>query len=158
MSTSHKSARNLPIVSDTKIRDALRTEIQLAISVQHRFTRASLAQQSGVSTDTIDAIISRDENKHRRLKIDEAFSLAAVLGTRSVNALLAVISYGAYHLDETGEPDLAEIVASGIENFSIIARALADGVIEPHEERETADAADALIDTVTPISNRRLRA
>jgi hypothetical protein len=153
-----KSAQSSPLVSDVSLRDVLRRELHRAINVEKTFTRGGLASECGVSTDVIDSIISRDPAKHRRLKMEDVFSLVAVLGSRAVNALTAVISYGAYHLDESGEPDLADIVADGLGHMAIIAAALSDGRIDPHEEGPVQDAADRLMDKITPISSRHIAA
>ena len=156
MTQRSKSAQRSPLVSDVSIRDILRRELQRAISVERTFTRSSLSTESGVATDVIDSIISRDAAKHRRLKMEDVFSLAQVLGGRAVNALLATISYGAYALNEAGEPDLTDIVASGLGHMAVIADALRDLKIESHEEEAVQEAADHLIDKVTPLSSRKV--
>lgn len=151
-----KNARTSPLVSDVSFRDVLRRELHRAINIEKTFTRGALANESGVAVDVIDSIISRDPTKHRRLKMEDVFSLAAVLGTRAVNAIMSLISYGAYRLDEGGEPDLADIVAGGLGHMAIIADALRDLKIDSHEEGPVTEAADNLIDAVTPLSSRRL--
>lgn len=158
MSARNESARNKQLVSDAAIRDVLRRELQRALHIEKTFTRQSLANESGVSIDIIDAIISRDAAKHRRLKIDDVFSLCHELGGRAVNALLSAIAYGAYPLDEAGAPNLSEIVPGGMEHFAVIARALADGKVDEDEKPDVTVAADALVDTVTPLSSRRREA
>lgn len=157
MSLPRASAQMFPLVSDASIRDTLRRELHRSIHIEKTFSRGSLSAESCVSTDVIDGIISRDPNKHRRLKIEDVFSLAAVLGTRAVNALTCHVAHGAYPLDETGEPDCGEILATGLGHLAKLARVIADGH-SVTDDPEARDAADGLIDTVTPMSSRRLHA
>lgn len=158
MSQRSKSAQNSPLISDGQIRDVLRRELQRSMNIEKRFTRGSLETESGVNVYTIDSILSRDPAKHRRIAMEDAFSLAQVLGSRAVNALTSLIMYGAYPLDETGEPDAATILADGMEHMATFARIFADHKVEPHEEDDLTAAADGMIDTVIPFSSRRKRA
>lgn len=147
------TAQNGPTVSDTRLRDALRRQIDRAINIDHDFTREQLAEDSGVNIYTIDAIMSRDVAKHRRIKLDDAMSLAWVIGDRAVNALVAVIGFIARRADEPGTVSCAQIVADGLADFSIIAAAAADGRIDHTEVEPCRRAADHLIATVLPLSS-----
>lgn len=158
MSQPRASAQNSLLVSDASIRDTLRRELRRVLAIEKTFSRGSLASESGISTDLIDAILSRDPAKHRRLKIEDVFSLVAVLGTRSVNALISHIAHGAYPLDETGEPDCSGILAESMGHLATLARAFADGRIDASEADAVRDAADGLVDTVIPISSRKANA
>lgn len=158
MSQPRASAQNSLLVSDVSIRDALRRELHRSIHIEKRFSRGGLASESGVSTDLIDAILSRDPAKHRRLKMDDVFSIISVLGTRAVCSLLSLIAHGAYPLDETGEPDCSGILAESMGHLATLARAFADGRIDESEAEEVREAADGIVDTVIPISSRKVQA
>lgn len=154
MTQSSNSARNEPIVSDEAVRDTLRRQIDRAINIAPRaFTRTSLAQESGVNVHTIDAILTRDPAKHRRVALSDALSIAAVLGERAVSAILADIGYIASPLDEAEGPDLRTLTADALKHMAVIASAAVDGKIDHVEEPATTEAADMLIATVLPISS-----
>ena len=97
--TDASSAQCGAIVSDERIRDTLRRQIDRAYTVDRRFTRATLAAETGVNVYTIDAIMSRDPAKQRRVTMEDAFSIASVLGDRAINSLLALIGYAGRRLD-----------------------------------------------------------
>lgn len=148
------SAQSVGIVSDGRVRDVLRDELHLAISVKRRLTRDEIAEASEVNIHTIDAIISRSPAKHRTVGMGTALSLAVVLGPRAVNRLMALIGYGgASPLDEAAGPDVHAIVATGIECVSVIAKAAADGRIDHIEAPDCTEAADMIIATFTPLSS-----
>lgn len=151
-----KSVQNGPLISDALIRDTLRRELHRSLNVERDFSRGQLSTESGVNVYTIDSILSRDPAKHRRIAMEDALSIAQVLGPRAVNALTGLILYGAYQLDETGEPDAASILADGMGHMATLARIFADGRIDSHEADDAIAAADGLIDTVTPISSRKV--
>lgn len=154
MTPHNNNAPRIPIVSDERLRNVLRRQIDRAINIDHDFTRQTLSDDSGVSVAGIDSILTHDVAKQRRLKMEDAFSLAFVLGDRAVNALLGTIHYtGAHRASDPAQPDLSHIVCDGLRDFSIIAAALADGRIDHTEERPTTEAADHLIATVMPLSS-----
>ena len=98
--TDDNSAQSGAILSDERIRDTLRRQIDRAYSVDRSFTRATLAAETGVNVYTLDAIMSRDPAKKRRVTMEDAFSIASVLGDRAVNSLLALIGYAGRRLDD----------------------------------------------------------
>jgi hypothetical protein len=154
MTQRSDNAQTTPIVSDERIRNALRRQIDIAINVKRDFTRQQLSDESGVNIFCIDQITSDDVAKHRRIKIADAFSLAAVIGPSAVNALIAVMGYdGARRTSDRPNPDYSHIICDGLRDFSVIAAALADGRIDHTEERPTTEAADHLIATVMPLSS-----
>lgn len=154
MTHPSNSVREEPIVSDATVRETLRRQIDRAVNVPPRpFSRASLAQESGVNIHTIDAILTRDPAKHRRVALADALSIAQVLGERAVNAILADIGFIARSLDEPEGPDLRTLTADALKHMSIIASAAADGKIDHVEEPATTEAADMLIATVLPLSS-----
>lgn len=146
------SAQNSGVTSDERIRNVLRRHIQRAYD-RHDFTRASLAEESGVSIHQIDQIVSTDPAKHRRVTAEDAFNLAYTLGERAVTALVGSIHYTARRADASEERRLGEVVASGLQHFSTIATAAADGRIDHTEAPACQDAADQLIATVLPFSS-----
>jgi hypothetical protein len=153
MTDGDNSARTSPIVSDERLRNALRRHIDIAINIDHTFTRKSLADDSRVNIHAIDGILSHDAAKRRRLAIEDAFSLAYVLGDAAVNALLATMNW---HGSPNGDPNAvspAQIVAEGLADFSVIAAAAADGRFDHTEIEPCREAADHLIATLLPLSS-----
>lgn len=154
MSGRDESVQSAPTVSDDRVRDTLRRELDRAINVEHNWTRQQLAVESGVNIYTIDAIMSRDVAKHRRVCMADAWSLAQALGKRAVNSLLALIGYGgATRLDDPNELRPMELAAQALASLSIIATAAADGRIDHTEKPRCQEAADAIIATVLPLSS-----
>ncbi len=147
------SARNALVVSDERIRNKLRQEIDRAINLDRSTTRAQIAQDSGVNIHTIDSITTRDVAKHRRICASEALSIAWVLGERCVSALISTIGYVARPLDDADELQPMAIAAGALAQLSIIATAAADGRIDHTEAPSCRDAADAIIATVLPLSS-----
>jgi hypothetical protein len=153
VSNRSNSVQSQPVVSDDRIRDTLRRELDRAINIERTFTRAGLSLESGVNVHTIDAIMSRDPAKQRRVRMADAWSLSMVLGGRAVNLLLALIGYGgAKPLDEADEMHPMVLAAAAMAHLSTIATAASDGRIDHTEEPLCREAADMLIATVMPLS------
>ena len=154
MSNRDNSARTPLVVSDERIRNVLRREIDRAINVDRDTTRAQLEADSGVNIHTIDSITTRDAAKHRSIKIADAFSIAYVLGERTVNALLSTIAYkGAVPLDaEDADCPLDSAVAS-MSALSVFMSAAADRRIDHTEAAAATQAADMIIAEMIPFSS-----
>lgn len=150
--TEATSVQSSPLVSDELLREALRREIDRSINIERRFTRQQLSVESGVNIHTIDAILSRDPAKHRRVCGDVALSLACVLGKRAVNSVLALIGYQGAPLDEADEVMPCAIVGDVAKGLAVIAAAAADNRIDHIERPGVTDAADLIIATVLPLS------
>jgi len=150
----NNSAQSGPIVSDERIRNKLRERIHRAMHVERRFTRETLATETGVNIHTIDAITSHDVAKHRRIATEDALSIAYVLGDGAINALLNLFGYGSAQPIDCPDPSRPMvIVASCMKHFAVIADAASDDRIDHTEEAPVADAADHLIALVTPLSS-----
>lgn len=146
------SVRSSAITSDERIRNVLRRHIRKALD-NNEFTRAVLAEDSGVNIHCIDMILTRDAGKHRRIAAEDAFCLAYALGSETVNALAGTIRHTARHVDDVPPLQPMLIAATAMEGLSIIARAAADGRIDHLEEHDCRDAADMIIATVAPLSS-----
>ncbi|HEX8414751.1 MAG TPA: hypothetical protein VF637_12825 [Sphingomicrobium sp.] len=146
------SAQSGSITSDERIRNVLRRHIQRAYD-NHVFTRAALAEESGVSVCQIDQIVSRDAAKQRRVAIEDAFNLAYTLGDAVVNGLLATIHYTARRTSDDDAMAPMMIAAVAMQGLSVIANAAADGRIDHMEQPGCRDAADLIIATVKPLSS-----
>jgi hypothetical protein len=157
MTQRNNSVRTGPVVSDERFREEIRLELDRSINIDRRFTRKELAEKSGVNIHTIDQLLSRQVEKHRRIALEDAMSLAWVLGERAINAVLAVIGFVASPVDDPDEISPAQIVADGLADFSVIATAAADGRIDHVERPRVRDAADHLIATVLPLSSHGQR-
>lgn len=155
MTSESNSAQSEPIVSDATIRETLRRQIHRAINMPPRsFTRPTLAKESGVNVHTIDAILSRDSGKHRRVALADALSIAAVLGEGAVNALLADIGYGgAKELDEADDAHPMHDMVKAMGALNVFAQAAVDDRIDHTEAEAVRDASDTLIATFLPYSS-----
>jgi hypothetical protein len=151
--TVDNSAQTGPIVSDERIRDTLRRQIERAYNVDRSFSRATLASESGVSVHTLDQIMSRNPEKKRRVTMEDAFSIAQLLGDRAVSALLSTIGYTARRMDEPDALQPMLIAATAMAHLSTIATAAADGRIDHTEQPGCQEAADMIIATVLPMSS-----
>jgi hypothetical protein len=149
---SDDAVQSTAITSDERIRNALRRQIQRAYD-KGDFSRASLAQESGVNIHTIDSIVSRDASKHRRVAAEDALNLAYTLGDEAVSAVMATIRYTAQRADAPEPVCVPSIVAEGLQHFTVIAQAASDGRIDHTEKPACEQAADALIATVLPLSS-----
>jgi len=116
---------------------------------QRQWTDASLSAASGVSARNIKSY--RVEGVEPPLPA--ALSLAVVLGTPAINAVLGAIEYVARPLDEPDALSPAQIVADGLSAFSVIASAAADGRFDHTEKPACQAAADQIIATVLPLSS-----
>lgn len=147
----NSAVRDGAIASDKRIRDVLRKRIQRALD-SRTFTRKELAEDSGVNIHTIDAILSHDVGKHRRVACEDAFCLAYSLGEDAVSKLIGVIGFTAQR-KEADEIAPAQIVASILPHVASIATAAADGRFDHTERPVVQDAADQIIATVLPLSS-----
>lgn len=152
MTPTNNTAQSGSITSDERIRNVLRRHIQKAYDTR-AFTRATLAEESGVNIYQIDAIVSRDLAKQRRVAAEDALNLAYTLGDGTVNAVLAEISYTARRTSDVDPLAPMLIAATAMQGLSVIATAAADGRIDHLEQHSCRDAADLIIATVKPLSS-----
>lgn len=151
--TGAAAAQSCPIVSDDRVRDVLRRHVQRVLHVDRSFTRKQLADESGVNVHTIDAIVSRDAGKNRRVCFADGISLAWVMGPPAVNALLGLIGWVGRPEDDGEAVNPMAIAATSMGHLAVIAAAAADGRIDHTELPATQQAADLLIATVLPLSS-----
>lgn len=156
MATIPESARTSAVVSDERLRNALRLQLDRAINIDRSFTRAELETASGVNIHTIDGILSRDPAKRRRVAAEDLMSLMWALGENAVNAMLATIRYGgATSLDEQDERQPIAAAAECIKHFAVFIEAAKDNRIDHLEEVPVAGAADGIIAEMIPYSSAR---
>lgn len=148
-----QSAQTSPAVSDEHIRNSLRVHIDRAINIDRRTTRNQLATDSGVNIYAIDAILSRDCAKKRRVAMEDGLSLAYVLGDAAVNSLLGLFGWTGRRLDDAVPLAPMMIAATAMAHLSTIATAAADGRIDHTEAPGCQEAADLIIATVKPLSS-----
>lgn len=153
MTDSDISVRSSCIFTDEQIRNVVRRQIDLAINVRRSTSRAQLATDSGVNIHTLDAVLSRDPAKKRRVATEDAFSLCYALGDDAIRALFSILGWTGRPMDDPNHISPAQIVADGLADFSIIAAAAADGRIDHTEVEPCRRAADHLIATVLPLSS-----
>lgn len=150
-----QSVQNEGVTSDTKIRDVLRRHIRRAYDT-NKFHREQLASESDVNVHTIDAIMSRDPAKHRRIACEDALNLAYCLGEDAVSAVVGTIHFTARRASAS-RVEVAQIVAQILPPVSVIAKAAADGRIDHIEEPDCTQAADQIIATLVPLSSAAMR-
>lgn len=143
---NNNTASNPPVVGHDRVCAVVQGILRGAQGV---WTDESLAQACGVPARTIKSY--RVEGKEPSLS--NALSLAVVLGGSALNSLLATIGYSARPLDEADEISPAQVVATGLQQFSIIASAAADGRFDHIERPSVQEAADQIIATVLPLSS-----
>ena len=142
---------DLSSVSDPALcsREKVCSHLQAILrAAQTRFTDAQLEQLSGVPARAIKSY--RIEGKEPPLSV--ALSLAVVLGEGAINSIMSLIGYVARPLDEPGDLCVNSLVATGLQHFSTIATAAADGRIDHTEAPLCREAADMIIATVMPLS------
>jgi hypothetical protein len=119
--------------------------------------RAANVTYSDAQLETLSGIPARAIKSYRvegrEPSLHAALSLAVVIGSPAVNAILALIGYSAHPLDEAGDCDPRQIVADGLRHFTVIAEAAADGRIDHTERPACQQAADKLIEAVMPLSS-----
>ena len=145
--TDKSSVSEASLVSHDSVRIAVQAALRAA--QVEGWTDTKLEQLSGVSARTIKSY--RVDGKEPSLS--NALSLAVVLGPRALNALLSLIGYVARPLDEADAFCVNSAVATGLQHFSTIAMAAADGRIDHIEAPLCREAADMIIQTVMPLSS-----
>lgn len=145
--SDHSSATDGSLVSPDSVRNRLQGVLRAA--QLDKWTDPELERLSGVSARAIKSY--RVEGKEPSLS--NALSLAVVLGPKALNSMLALIGYVARPLDEADPLNVHTIVASGLQHFSTIATAAADGRIDHIERPLCREAADQIIATVMPLSS-----
>lgn len=149
--TDLQAVQSSAVTSDERIRNVLRRLIRKAYD-RGDFSRASLAEDSGVSIHQIDQIVSHDPAKHRRVAAEDALCLAYSLGEQAVSALVGVIGFTASRRDAEAIA-CNQIVADILPHISTIAQAAADGRIDHTEAPMCREAADQIISKVVPLSS-----
>lgn len=148
-----KSVQSEGLLSDDRLHEWLEGELHTFLRVERTLDREQLANQSGVTLATLDAIRKKGEGR-RKPTMAVMLSLCVVMGKRRVNGLLYHIGYGgAKPLDEADDLNPHLIVASLLPHVSTIATAAADGRIDHLEQPGCRNAADQIIATVMPLSS-----
>lgn len=153
-----EAALNGPTISDERIRNVLRKHIEIAIKARKTTSRPELSNDSGVALHHIDAIMSSDPAKHRRVATEDALSLAHALGPQAVKALLALFGWTGHPVDEPDEMQPMLLAATAMHHIATIATAAADGRIDHLEAPACREASDLIIATVLPLSSMAQRA
>lgn len=149
--TGGNSAQNEGVTSDERIRNVLRRFIQRAYDLRD-FTREGLARETGISVHTLDAIVSRDAAKQRRIAAEDAFNIAYALGDATVAALVGCIHFTASRPCSVSV-EARDILAAILPHIAVIAKAAADGRIDHVEAPVCRDAADQIISMIAPLSS-----
>lgn len=154
MHDRNNSAEECGIVSRNRVIETLRPLIRTAVVIERRFTVDELSALSGVKVRAIRSYMAQDEAEARQPSLSVALSLATVLGTPAVNALLSLIGYGgAKPLDEADEAHPMQDVAKAMSQFNVFVQAAADDRIDHTERDAVQKASDTIIATFIPYSS-----
>jgi hypothetical protein len=143
--SSTPSADRVPLVSPDRVREKVQAVLRAAQA--NGFTDADIEQLSGVSARCVKSY--RVEN--REPSLSHALSILCVVG--GLNPVLSLVGYCARPLDESDALHVNAVVAKGLQHFTVIAEAAADGRIDHIEAPKCQDAADQIIATVLPLSS-----
>lgn len=150
---SNGAAQTSELVSRDRVIGAVRMALRNAIIVERSVTVEQLSGAAGVPVRTIRSYMANDPGEVREPTLSNALSIACVLGPRAVNAVMALIGYSARPLeDEEGDCPM-QVTAQGMAHLSVIATAAADGRIDHIERPGVRNAADMLIQIMTPLSS-----
>jgi hypothetical protein len=150
MTQCNTSADEDGLVAPDRVSNLVRGLISAAVAPGSSWTYESLGAATRLSPRRLKSYVH--EGKQPPLNV--ALSLGLVLGKGAVNGVLSLIGYGgAAPFDEPAQSQPMQIVANGMKHFAVIANAAADNRIDHTEERETTEAADALIAEILPLSS-----
>lgn len=156
MAPGGTNARTSPVVSDERLRNAMRLQLDRIINIERSKTRSQLASETGVNISQIDAILHSDPGKKRRLKSEDMFSLLWGMDEQAVNAVLAIMAYGgAERLTNPSSAGDMERVADAICEVGIVAGAVArgNGRVRHGDDKTVRQAADKAIRDMLPFSS-----
>lgn len=142
-----------PIVSRDRIKDVMFRLLRSEVIVARRFTAEQLADESGVGVEAIRSYMKGSPAARKEASLSSALSIAAVLGPKAVNALLAVIGYAAHPLEDPDEVRPGDVVAGVMREVAVMAEIAADGRVIHTEEERWKRAHDNIIELVTPGSS-----
>jgi hypothetical protein len=138
------------LVTHDRVTTLVRGLLSAAVSPGSSWTYESLGAACKLNPRRLKSYV----HEGKEPPLSAALSIGLVLGKPAVNAVLSLIGYGgAAPFDEPRENQPMQIVANGMKHFAIIANAAADNRIDHTEERETIEAADALIAEILPLSS-----
>lgn len=147
------SASTELLIGHDRVRATIRRQLYNAIHVERRFTLAQLEIESGVKQRAIRSYMT-EGFEGREPPLSAALSLLVVLGSRALNAMLSDIGYVAQPLDEADDMAPMQLVATAMTNLATIGHAAADNRIDHNEAPSVEQAADIIIETLTPLSSR----
>ena len=148
MMQRNNTVDDTPIVGSDRVRATFAGILRAAQAAG--WTDESLAAASGVKKDTIKGY--RVDGKEPSL--GRALSIAVVLGTGAVNAMMAMVGYTSTPLDEADAREPARTAADLSHHAARFHRCAFDNRIDHTEDPEATDAADNIIDLVLPYSTR----
>lgn len=154
MPQRNMSAESVGLVTRDCVTETIRRQLRNAVIVERRFTVEQIANESGVSLRAVRTYMANDPSEVREPCLSAALSIAVVLGSRSVNAILALIGYVATPLEEGERVQPMQLVAEAMSDLSAIAAAAVDNRFDHIELPTVQNAADHMIEILTPISSR----
>lgn len=148
------SASTSALVSRDSVKVVLHRLLRQEVHIRRVWTADALAAESGVPIATLRCYMKPDIAECKEPSLSYALSIAAVIGSRAVNAILAIIGYVAQPIDEALRKGPAHAAAEAMCHLGRFATAAADNRIDDHEEGITQAAADAMIELLAPFSSQ----
>ena len=130
-----------PLTETRPIADTLRRHIGLCVGAGKKISWADLSIALDESEPRLRKLV-RDDETRREVRLGLGLRIAAILGPRTVNALLAMVGYGHARPLEIAETSPADLVIAAADLIGEVTAANADGVwtyseINAAEERLT---------------------
>lgn len=137
------SGRDLQLVSPGQFMDDFADTVRIFCRVRRKMTIGQLAQRAGIAERRLEKLIHNDPLERRQASGSELLSVWAVLGEAGASHGLAAIGMAADDAgDAGGDVRLGLAVADLFDAGADLARAAADGVIEPGEAAGVDAACD----------------
>jgi len=149
------SANETSLVSRDRVIETMAKIIRKEVYVRQSITLAKLAEDSGIEKRVLDSWLADSPEQQREPKLSAALSVAWVLGKPAVNAVMAMIGYGAAQLGDSEASGPAKDAVEMLENVTRFVRCASDNVIDHTEKPITTEAADNVIALALPYSSRR---
>lgn len=128
MTSALASANNPLLVSRTAARHAFRDALRLFVGRGKRFSVKQASNGSGVPDRMIECFMSDPESgDYRKPDLEEALSLASLLGPEFTCEWLHLAHQGAFWLPDEGETPPGAIAADNAEDNAVLTRAAVDG-------------------------------
>jgi hypothetical protein len=153
------SGRNLQLVSPDRFMDDFADTVRIFCRVRRKMTIGQLAQRAGIAERRLEKLIHNDPLERRQPSGSELLSIWAALGAAGASHGLAAIGMAAQDVEDGGgDVRLGLAVADLFDAGADLARAAADGVIEPGEAAGVDAACDRAEQKIAEIRSAARKA